>query len=154
MLSVKEIVDAVNRLVVRQYPDRTVYRDVCPEQFERPSIFIRPDERSIQSESVTGVSVTQSVLIQMIDQVDEHYEASTNRLYGECESIVNALLVRGVLDAADRHLTVDQVTVSRALDVADILLTVRYKDNRPSIDDDFAPVSSVETSVSVRRSES
>ena len=34
MLTVKEIMDGVNTILVRLYPDRTVYTDVIPEKFE------------------------------------------------------------------------------------------------------------------------
>ncbi len=32
-----DILDAINRLLVEQWPTRTVYVDVCPVDFERPS---------------------------------------------------------------------------------------------------------------------
>lgn len=42
MLKIKEIMDGINAILVRLYPDRTVYVDVLPEQFERPSFFPAP----------------------------------------------------------------------------------------------------------------
>ena len=49
MLKIKEIMDGINAILVRLYPDRTVYIDVLPEQFERPSFFLRPEGRKITS---------------------------------------------------------------------------------------------------------
>ena len=35
-----EILDAINLLLVSKWPDRTVYVDVCPVDFNRPSFWL------------------------------------------------------------------------------------------------------------------
>lgn len=132
MLTVKEIMDGVNTILVRLYPDRTVYTDVAPEQFERPSFFLRPEGRKVTSRTAGVVEVEQMVTVQCIDEVGDRYETQTARLYGVTDTLTAAFLQRGALHCGDRHLTADRVDVSRDLDVADVTITVIYEDDRPA----------------------
>lgn len=132
MLKIKEIMDGINAILVRLYPDRTVYVDVLPEQFERPSFFLRPAGRKITSSTVAVVEVEQMVTVQCIDEVGDRYETETARLYGVTDTLTAAFLQRGALACGDRHLTADRVDVSRALDVADVTVIVTYEDDRPA----------------------
>ena len=132
MLSVQQIMEGVNAILVRLYPDRTVYVDVMPEQFERPSFFLRPAGRKITSRTAGVVEVEQMVTVECIDEVGDHYETETARLYGVTDTLTAAFLQRGALHCGDRHLTADRVDVSRSLDVADVTITVIYEDDRPA----------------------
>lgn len=132
MLKVKELMDGVNAVVVRLYPDRTVYTDVLPEKFERPSFFLRPEGRKITSRTSCIVAVEQMITIQCIDKVGDRYETETARLYDVTETLSAAFLQRGALICGDRWLTADRIDISRSLDVADVTITVTYEDNRPA----------------------
>ena len=132
MLSVQQIMQGINAILVRLYPDRTVYVDVMPEQFERPSFFLRPAGRKITSRTAAVVEVEQMVTVQCIDEVGDRYETETARLYGVTDALTAAFLQRGALACGDRHLTADRVDVSRDLDVADVTITVTYEDTRPA----------------------
>ena len=35
-----EVLDSINRLLLTKWPDRTVYVDVCPVDFDRPSFWL------------------------------------------------------------------------------------------------------------------
>ena len=122
MLTVKEIMDGVNTILVRLYPDRTVYTDVIPEKFERPSFFLRPEGRKVTSRTVGVVEVEQMVTVQCIDEVGDRYETETARLYEVTETLTAAFLQRGALACGDRS----------SLDVADVTITVIYEDDRPA----------------------
>ena len=127
MLTVKEIMDGVNTILVRLYPDRTVYTDVIPEKFERPSFFLRPEGRKVTSRTAGVVEVEQC-----IDEIGDRYETETARLYEVTETLTAAFLQRGALACGDRRLTADRIDVSRSLDVADVTITVIYQDDRPA----------------------
>lgn len=145
MLKVQEIVDAVNRIVVEACPNRTVYRDILPEQFDRPSFYIAATTREVISETVHAVSVTQSVLVQCIDETSDRYETEANRLYHVAEQLQNLFLMKGRIAAGDRKLSIAKITLSRVLDVADLVLTVSYTDDRP----DDTPTSPIAGDVTV-----
>ena len=132
MLTVKEIMDGVNTILVRLYPDRTVYTDVIPEKFERPSSFLRPEGRKVTSRTAGVVEVEQMVTVQCIDEVGDRYETETARLYEVTETLTAAFLQRGALACGDRRLTADRIDISRSLDVADVTITVIYEDDRPA----------------------
>lgn len=132
MLTVQQIMQGINAILVRLYPDRTVYIDVMPEKFERPSFFLRPAGRKITSRTVAVVEVEQMVTVQCIDEVGDRYETQTARLYDVTDTLTAAFLQRGAFHCGDRHLTADRVDVSRALDVADVTVTVTYEDDRPA----------------------
>ncbi len=132
MLRIKEIMDGINAVLVRLYPDRTVYTDVIPEQFDRPSFFLRPEGRKITSDTAALVTVEQMVTVQCIDTVGERYETETERLYAVTETLTDAFLQRGALVCGDRKLTAARIDVNRELDVADVTITVVYEDVRPA----------------------
>lgn len=132
MLTVQQIMQGINIILVQLYPDRTVYVDVLPEKFKRPSFFLRPAGRKITSRTAAVVEVEQMVTVQCIDEVGDRYETETARLYGVTDTLTAAFLQRGALACGDRHLTADRVDVSRALDVADVTITVTYEDDRPA----------------------
>lgn len=132
MLSVQQIMEGINAILVRLYPDRTVYTDVIPEKFERPSFFLRPSGRQVRSLTAAVVEVEQMITVQCIDVVGDRYETETARLYGVTDTLSAAFLQRGALVCADRRLTADRLDISRALDVADVTITVIYEDARPA----------------------
>ena len=132
MLKIKEIMDGINPILVRLYPDRTVYVDVLPEQFERPSFFLRPEGRKITSRTAAVVEVEQMITVQCADEVGDRSETETARLYDVTETLTAAFLQRGALHCGDRKLTAARVDVSRSLDIADVTITVIYEDTRPA----------------------
>lgn len=132
MLTIKEIMDGINAILVRLYPDRTVYTDVLPEQFERPSFFLCPAGRKITSRTAAVVEVEQKVTVQCIDEVGDRYETQTARLYDVTETLTAAFLQRGALHCGDRKLTADRVDVFRSRDIADVTITATYEDDRPT----------------------
>ena len=132
MLKIKEIMDGINAILVRLYPDRAVYTDVLPEQFERPSFFLRPEGRKITSRTAAVVEVEQMITVQCADEVGDRYETQTARLYDVTETLTAAFLQRGALHCGDRKLTAARVDVSRSRDIADVTITVIYEDTRPA----------------------
>lgn len=132
MLSVQQIMEGVNAILVRLYPDRTVYVDVLPEKFERPSFFLCPAGRKITSRTAAVVEVEQMITVQCADEVGDRYETQTARLYDVTETLTAAFLQRGALHCGDRKLTAARVDVSRSLDIADVTITVIYEDTRPA----------------------
>ncbi|WNX85786.1 hypothetical protein RWV98_05825 [Agathobaculum sp. NTUH-O15-33] len=145
MLTVRQITDGVNAALVRLYPDRTVYVEALPEKFARPSFFIRPEGRTITTLNRDNVQVQQMVTVQCIDTVDDHYAASTDRLYEVADRLTAALLQRGAIVCGGRKLTAERVDVSRALDVADVTISMLYEDARPADPETLPLIESVQT---------
>ena len=43
-MDTSEILDAINLRLLKKWPDRTVYVDVCPVDFDRPSFWLAVEE--------------------------------------------------------------------------------------------------------------
>ena len=71
-----EILDAVNARLLEKWPERTVYINVCPEDYERPSFWLEVtrDDRTPVTQRVTKRNV--QIRLTLHDEADEHYDIS------------------------------------------------------------------------------
>lgn len=135
MIETVDIIDAINIILVSEYPEVVVYRDVCPVDFKRPCFFIQSLENKIKQASLYTEEVNRSLNIQCVDEVDEYYESSTDRLVSKMDKIASKL---GRINVKDRVLTAFEILTSRQLDIADIRINLHYFDDsikKPSIDE-------------------
>ena len=96
-----DILDAINRLLVEQWPTRTVYVDVCPVDFERPSFWLA---------------------VEKDDQTDANRVLIRHDLQ---------LRLTRVLTVGERHLKLQLKTLPRDPDRAYIQINTSWLDNRP-----------------------
>ncbi len=119
-----DIVGAVNDLLNQKWPARTVYLDVCPVDFERPSFWLQVtrDERRAASRyaELRAVQIT----LTLFDSVDEHYEASWARLTGDADECMG--LLGGVLGVGERRLKPTLKALPREADRVSILLDFNF----------------------------
>lgn len=71
-----EILDAVNARLLEKWPERTVYINVCPEDYERPSFWLEVtrDDRTPVTQRMTKRNV--QIRLTLHDEADEHYDIS------------------------------------------------------------------------------
>lgn len=81
-----DILDAINRLLVEQWPTRTVYVDVCPVDFERPSFWLAVEKDDQTDANRVLIRHDLQLRLTLYDQLDEHYEASWYRLSQETDT--------------------------------------------------------------------
>ena len=119
-----DIVGAVNDLLNQKWLARTVYLDVCPVDFERPSFWLQVtrDERRAASRyaELRAVQIT----LTLFDSVDEHYEASWARLTGDVDECMG--LLGGVLGVGERRLKPTLKALPREADRVSILLDFNF----------------------------
>lgn len=150
MIAKQAMLDAVNLLLVGLYPDRTVYRDALPKDFARPCFALLLGKRRIADGGCDEtLEITQPITVQCIDQVDAHYEASTDRLH-EVSDAVEMLFLCGYVRVEDRCLAVTDVHTVRELDAADVNITLRYLDDRPASTETFPPAAEMITKITAR----
>ena len=96
-----DIVDAINARLTEKWPARTVYLDVCPVDFDRPSFWLQvtKDDRSDASRYTDRRTV--QIALTAYDEKDEHYESSWQRLSGVVDECLT--LLGGVLKVGDRR---------------------------------------------------
>lgn len=97
-----EILDAINLLLVSKWPDRTVYVDVCPVDFNRPSFWLTVEKYDLTDGNRFLIRHDLQIRLTLYDELDEHYDASWYRLSQETDAVTE-LLIRGWM-VGRRHL--------------------------------------------------
>jgi len=105
MLEVMDVMTAINKLLVAEYPDDVVYLDTCPQGFERPGFLIEKDTEFIQRRSYRAVEVTEYYTITCYDQVDERHSSPAERVLARQRAVLN-LFRKGYLRVENRALKV------------------------------------------------
>lgn len=119
----------INRLLVEKYPEHTVYMDVCPKDFDRPSFLI--ELITIRQSPVNKGTIREIVYfgIAYFDETDEYLNSSTENLLTVQQNILN-LFKSGYIKVDDRAIAVKASLGGRNLDRAYIDLQFEYFDNR------------------------
>lgn len=104
-----DIALAVNRRLVKTWPEWPVYMDVCPEQFQRPSFWLHDLKASQVAETPFLVRRTMTGMLTAFDKADDHYEVSAERLM---------LLQAKVMDELTPPLPVGDRYVTLSLELA------------------------------------
>lgn len=127
-----EILDAINLLLVSKWPDRTVYVDVCPVDFNRPSFWLTVEKYDLTDGNRFLIRHDLQIRLTLYDELDEHYEASWYRLSKETDDAVD--LLSRVLKVGDRHLKPRLKALPRDPDRAYVQIDLSWLDNRPGLD--------------------
>lgn len=145
-----EILDAINLLLVGRWPKRTVYVDVCPVDFERPSFWLAVEKHDLTDANRFLIRHDLQLRLTLFDELDDHYEASWYRLSQETD-IVTDLLCR-VLEVGERHLKLQLKVLPRDPDRAYVQINTSWMDNRPGMDTGASVPAADDYSMRVRHS--
>ncbi len=143
-----EILDAINQLLVEHWPDRTVYVDVCPVDFERPSFWIAVERHNLTDANRAFLKNDLQLKLTIYDELDDHYEASWYRLSQETDAAVD--LLSRVLKVGTRHLKPQLKVLPRDPDRAYVQINLSWLDNRPGLDTGAAIPAASDYSLKVR----
>lgn len=127
-----QILDAINLLLVQKWPDRTVYVDVCPLDFDRPSFWLSVERHDLADANRFLIRNDLQLRLTLYDKLDEHYEASWYRLSQETDEAV--LLLCRPLEVENRHLHPKLKVLPRDPDRAYVQINVSWMDERPGVD--------------------
>lgn len=119
-----DIVDAINARLTEKWPARTVYLDVCPVDFDRPSFWLQvtKDDRSDANRYTDRRAV--QIALTAYDEKNEHYESSWQRLSGVVDECLT--LLGGVLKVGDRRFKPTLKSLPREPDRAVILIDFSF----------------------------
>lgn len=85
-MDTSEILDAINLRLLEKWPDRTVYVDVCPVDFDRPSFWLAV-EKDVQTDANRFlIRRDLQLLLTIYDELDDHYDASWSRLARDADA--------------------------------------------------------------------
>ena len=143
-----EILDAINLLLVSKWPDRTVYVDVCPVDFNRPSFWLTVEKYDLTDGNRFLIRHDLQIRLTLYDELDEHYDASWYRLSQETDAVTE-LLIRGWM-VGRRHLKPLLKVLPRDPDRAYVQINLSWMDNRPGLDTGASTPAADAYSVTVR----
>jgi hypothetical protein len=146
MVKQKDILQAINRMLIAVYPDYTIYIQDCPKDFDRPSFmieFVRTNQIDV---SRTTIEKTVYYTITCFTIIDEYYRSDPEELADLQETILQKLLI-GYLLVGDRALKVKASTGGLDPDRAYIDLQLEYYDNRTDEADQTPLATSVTTKI-------
>ncbi len=129
MLKVLDILDAVNARLVEKWPDRTVYVDVCPVDFARPSFWLAVEKNDWTDANRFMIRHDLQMRLTLYDELDEHYDASWYRLAQETDQVME--LLTPVLQVGGRHLKLNLKALPRDPDRAYVQINAVWMDQRP-----------------------
>lgn len=127
-----DIIDAINLVLIGKWKDRTVYVDVCPVDFDRPSFWLTVERDEVTDANRYLIRHNLRLRLTLFDELDEHYEASWHRLSQETDEVVD--LLSRVLKVGDRHLKLTLNVLPRDPDRAYVQISTSWMDKRPGID--------------------
>lgn len=122
------ILDALNGLLIKQWPERTVYVDVCPVDFERPSFWLAVEKNEHSDAARSLVRRDLTVKLTIFDAKDEHYESSWYRLAGDTD--ICAGLFSGLLAVGGRKLKLTAKGAPRDPDRAYLMISASWMEPR------------------------
>lgn len=145
-----DILDTINGKLVERWPERTVYVDVCPVDFDRPSFWlaVEQDEQTDANRFLVRHDIRLKLTI--YDQLDEHYDASWYRPAGESDAVME--LLTPVLQVGSRHLKLNLKALPREADRSFLQITASWMDDRPGLSQSEEPPPADSYSLRVRGS--
>lgn len=131
-MELQDLLDAINAKLIEKWPNRTVYIDVCPVDFVRPSFWLTVEQYTQTDANRLLVKREVRLRLTIYDEKDEHYESSWRRLFQDAADAT--VLLTPPLQAAGRTVSLQIKALPRDPDVAYLQLTTSWLDNRPAAD--------------------
>jgi hypothetical protein len=103
MVTTKDILDAINLLLVKSWPDRPVHRGFLPKDFARPSFYILPGNETRAAANYYLLDITLPCEIIVFEAADAYGEMSQETLL-ETQTQVLELFASEKLAVKDRYL--------------------------------------------------
>ena len=133
-----DILDAINLRLLEKWPQRTVYVEACPVDFERPSFWLQVQSHDIADAGRFIQRHTAVILLTLFDEQDDHYEANWQRLSRETDEAMR--LLTPPLKVGQRHINLTMKRLPRDPDHAQVQLTAVWMDEMPGAGDSETPV--------------
>ena len=149
MVKVNDIVSAINQKLVELDPISTVYTNLLPKDFLRPSFFIEMTPEaplSITDANRSTIAVTVGFTITCFVESDGHYNSDTSRI-AERVDHVTEIFTEGYLQVGDRCLKVDITKGGVDFTESSISVVFDYFDDRPGVKAEHEPITNVQTNI-------
>ena len=88
MVTLNAIIKSINDLLVVKFPDDTVYVNLLPKDFKRPSSLIRIDDATRTDANRTTVHWIVDVSVTGFVEINGHYQSEVERLLERQDGIM------------------------------------------------------------------
>lgn len=146
MITGSEILDAINGLLVKKWPDRTVYRDTLPKGFVRPSFYLTRVRETPVSGNAHLLKVTGYYTILVLSVANEYGNAASEDIVRTQDEILE-FFASGKLTVGDRYVDIIASAGGANEEEAYIDLQVDFFKEKPSKQDDAPLMREVQTNI-------
>lgn len=134
MVKSKDILTQINILLAKAYPGRTVYINLCPKKFARPSFFIECIKESKSDINRSTVQVTGYYTITCFTEVDGYYNTDAEVLMAIQDAVMD-LFNDGYITIGDRKIKCKSSTGGMEEGASYVDLQFEYYDDRSNVVD-------------------
>lgn len=100
-----DVAEAIAETLAAKWPDRLIYRDFCPAEFERPSFFLYIEEEGAEDRSIILVEWAVALRLEIFCATDLYDISSTEELR-QVQGEVLALFGGPKMAVLGRHVTI------------------------------------------------
>ena len=138
--------DAINLLLVGKYPEHTIYIDLCPKKFDRPSFLI--ELITVDQSPVNCKTIQETVYFTITchDITDDYSNSDTTRLLALQQGVLD-LFRDGYIPVEDRRIQVKASSGGRNFDRAYVDLQFEYYEVRSDAQDTTPMMKEIYTTV-------
>ncbi|MBC5736078.1 hypothetical protein [Lawsonibacter faecis] len=129
-MTLMELGDALGERICSRWPDRIIYRDVCPADFERPSFFLQMTRAEASDANALLQGWDAEWSLEIFDEKDDDYVSSSERLM-ETQAAVLTLFGAGYVRCCGRAVSVLAVAEGREPESAFVTLRCNWFAGRP-----------------------
>lgn len=106
MITAMDVLDAINLLLVKKYPDRIVYVQQCPKNFARPSFYLELIRQGTESANKGLLAESMYFMLTCFTSKDEYYNSDTLELI-QMQNDILKLFRGGYLGVGDREIRIE-----------------------------------------------
>ena len=146
MIKQSDILTAINLILVKAFPDYTVYVQDCSKDFKRPSFLLEYVKLSLRDVDKLTIVKTVSFKITCFVPVDKYFRSDMDQLANLQDSVLQ-LFSSGYVKVGDRALRIQGTTGGMGKDLAYIDIQIEFSDNRTDTEEQLPLMESVHTNI-------
>lgn len=129
MLRINDILDGVEDLTGKTFPQLKRYRNLVHKNFERPSFLVEVGRQTMEDATLHTVERTAQVKLTFFETVDDYHDSQIEVLSDRLTAAL-ALYTGGAIQVGDRYLDLSDTAGEVFNDYAELTFTLSWQDDR------------------------
>jgi hypothetical protein len=134
MIKTSDILIAINKLLVKAYPARAVYINLCPEKFKRPSFYIEYVKNNKQDINCKTIQVTGYYSVTCFIETDGYSNSDAEALMAVQDDVIS-LFNPGYITVGDRNIKCKSSAGGMEAGASYVDVQFEYNDDRTDAED-------------------